>query len=161
LSQQIREDPHGPSARDSKLRQLHGLILESEELHRSTLPKFAAQHDWMYIEWFMGLVLLAKAYATVADHQRAWLSLLHALSARMAMMDPVRDRLSPVERGNLIWWCGTAKAVKPPMVDFESSVAGITEAVTIGDVRAVWMYMQDIVSPIQSPWAVSPERMSS
>ena len=154
LSQRIRDDPHGLSARDSKLRQLHGLILQSEELHRSILPRFGAQADWMHIEWFMGLILLAKAYVVVGDSQRAWLSLLHALSARMAMMDPTKAAFSSVEYGNLIWWCGVARGVKPPMADFDEAVERIAEAVTTGDTPAAWLYMQDVVSPIRPPWAV-------
>ena len=153
MSQRLAGDLQGPSARDSSIRQLHGVILESEELHRSILPRFAAQSDWMYIEWFMGLVALAKSYSVVEDVQHAWVSLLYALSARMAMMDPNRSRLSPVERGNLTWWCNTAKTVKLQNTSSRNGVEKLAEGVARDDASMVWINMQDLVWPVQAPWS--------
>lgn len=153
MSQSLAANLLGPSARDSSIRQLHGVILESEDLHRSILPRFAAQSDWMYIEWFMGLVLLAKSYSVVEDVQHAWVSLLYALSARMAMMDPNRSRLSSVERDNLTWWCNTAKAVKLQNASSRNGVERLAEGVARDDASMVWINMQDLVWPVQAPWS--------
>ena len=161
LSQRIYDDQQGPSARDSSLRQLHGIVLESDDLHRSILPRFAAKQHWMYIEWFMGLVLLAKAYLAVQDFRRAWTSLIHALSARMAMMDPARTFFSPVEQGNLLWWCSTAKAVKLPLGDFDRGVECLADSVARGDAPGAWVNMSDLVYPVRPPWVPQPERTAS
>ena len=153
MSQRLAEDVQGPSARDSSIRQLHGIILGSEDLHRSILPKFAAQSDWMYIEWFMGLVLLAKSYSVAQDIQRAWFSLLYALSARMEMMDETALSLSAVERGNITWWCNTAKTVKLQNPSSRVGVERLAESVAKDDVRMVWVNMRDLVWPVQAPWS--------
>jgi len=158
MSQRIREDRQGLSARDSGLRQLHGIVLESEDLHRSILPRFTAQQHWMYIEWFMGLVLLAKAYLIVQDFQRAWTSLLHALSARMTMMDQSRTTFSTVERGNLMWWYDVAKAVKLPWGDFERGVESLADSIARDDTRSAWINMADLVHPFMPPWMPQPKR---
>jgi len=153
VAQRIRTDQQGAAARDSNLRQLHGVILESDELHRSILPRFAAQSHWTFIEWFMGLVLLAKSYAVVQDFQRSWLSLLYALSARMGMMDPVKASFSDVERGNLTWWCDTAKSVKVSDLNFRDGVERLAESVLTDNVSVAWINMQDLVWPVRPPWS--------
>jgi hypothetical protein len=161
MSQRIRDDRQGPSARDSSLRQLHGVVLESEDLHHSILPRFAAHQHWMYIEWFMGLVLLAKAYLIVQDFERAWMSLVHALSARMTMMDSARPFFSGVEQGNLMWWCDTAKTVKMPLDNFGRGVECLAESVARGDVPGAWVNMIDLVRPFMPPWISQPERTAN
>jgi hypothetical protein len=161
MAQRIRDDRQGLSARDSSLRQLHGVVLESDDLHRSILPKFAAQEGWMYIEWFMGLVLLAKAYIAVEDFQRAWTSLVHALSARMTMMDPTRTYFSSVEQGNLMWWCSIAKGVKIPLANFERGVEYLANSVARGEAVDAWLSMNDLVRPVMPPWIRQSERAVS
>ena len=115
----------------------------------------------MFIEWFMGLVLLAKSYAVVENMQRAWLSLLYALSARMAMMDPAKASLSAVERGNLKWWCDTAKNVKVSDLSFQDGVERLAESVFTNDVSAAWINMQDLVWPVRPPWSQHLGRTAS
>lgn len=161
LSQVVSEDPRSSWSTESRRLQLHGLILESDELHRDIIPRFPDNPRWMQIEWFMGLVFLAKGYAAVNDMNRAWLSLLHALSARMEMMDPAQPGFSPVERGNLLWWCGCARGVRVPGQDFGQLSERIAHALKVGDTALVWADMHEVILPIQTPWAARGKRLGA
>lgn len=165
LSQSIIDAPSGAWLRESQRAKLRGSVLESDDLHRDILPRFAAYSGWMRTEWFMGLVLLAKSYAVIGDQIRAWLSMLHALAALMGIMDPTRHSFAPTEPGNpsrwhrLLWWHSTARIVRSPMSDFDRLIEVIGDAVQNDDATAAWLCMQEIVQPIRSPWSNQREGM--
>lgn len=152
ISEVIRENRQSSWARESGRTQLHGLALESTDLHRTILPRFRADRDWMRIEWFMGLVLLAKGYAAVGDMYRAWLSLLHALMARVEMMDATSANLSRVERGNLLWWCKIASIVNVPAFEFGRIVEDIHRDVDLNNKPAVLASIEEALLPLRPPW---------
>jgi len=153
-SQASLASPTGLPVPHSKLTQFHGAIAESCDLHYTILPGFSASTRWMQIEWFMGLVLLARAYTVVGNHHQSWLCLAHALDARIGMMDPAQPSLSAIERGNLLWWLRCARAVKAPVPDFDAQLDLLDAAVESGDTSTAWVTMCDIVWPIRPPWLI-------
>lgn len=91
---------------EHKTQQLIGYIVECENLHRELMPHFRQQERWWLIEWFMGLVFLARAWGAVGERARMTLSLLHALQTKRRSMS--NSRLTPVDRINLQWWLDVA-----------------------------------------------------
>ena len=148
----IDQNPRSEWSKELGLLQLHGLVAESDHLHRGTLDKFAGSSDWIDIEWFMGLVLLAKGYSKVGDSERAWSTLLFALMARVRMFNPDAVSRSAVELANLGWWCATALRIRHLPAQADRLVCALQDAVTSGDIFAIETAAQNLISPVVPPW---------
>lgn len=94
--------------REHKRRQIEGYLVECEEYHMKFMPLFEAERVWFTIEWFMGLVFLAKAWGDVGNTDRMHVLLLRALDFRRKLILP-SDGLSDVEQANLRWWLSVAR----------------------------------------------------
>lgn len=148
----IDQNPRSEWSRELGLLQLHGLVAESDQLHRGTLTRFAGSSDWIDIEWFMGLVLLAKGYSRVGDSERAWRTLLFALMARVRMFNPQATSRSAVELANLNWWCTTALRIRDLTPQAIMLVSALQEAVHSEDPFEIETASQSLISPIAPPW---------
>jgi hypothetical protein len=146
-----------PIIRHSKIVQIRGAIAESHELHHEILPRFSTNARWRQIEWFMGMVLVGRAYAVVGDHIQSWLCFLQALTARMEMIEPTRKNFTSIERGNLLWWLRSAQATQSPAPDFSSQLEVLDSALRSDDTSVAWQLMHDIVRPIRHPWLSTSE----
>lgn len=138
--------------RDHKERQLEGHLQECENFHRECMPKFAGEPEWYYIEWFMGFVFIAKAWAAVGNHSRMQMSLALALDARRRIMK-AGDSLSAVERANLEWWLAVARG--PGNVfnaDFTKRLDRLDQALRNRQAPAIAAAIDDIVGPFVPPW---------
>ncbi len=74
-----RTSPSSPWNRENKRQELQGYILECENLHRELMPVFKAEEKWSTIEWFMGLVFVAKAWAAVGNQEKMQAALFKRL----------------------------------------------------------------------------------
>jgi len=138
--------------RENKRQELEGLIAECENYHRDYMPTFKNAESWWHIEWFMGLVFLARAWVQLGYPERAKPGLVYALDARRNLMGH-DAHLSAVERANLRWWLSVAKdrtiAFGPRSRDLLDRLAA---AVNKGERRAVHQVIDDLLLPELPPW---------
>jgi len=93
--------------REHKTRELEGLLISCENLHREYMPQFASERAWSCIEWFMGLVFIAQSWKQLGNAPKAQQVLVHALIARRQLIGG-EGQLSEVERANIHWWLAVA-----------------------------------------------------
>jgi hypothetical protein len=96
---------------EHKSHELHGLVVQCDNLHNELMSSFKTRQRWWKIEWFMGLVFLAKAWGKLKQSDRMLLCLLHALSVRRQMLLN-SETLTQVERANFEWWINVALSSK-------------------------------------------------
>lgn len=140
--------------REHKERELEGYLQQCENLHRECMPKFLAAPDWYYIEWFMGLVFIGKAWGAIGKYQQMQVSLALALDARRRIMRPAPS-LSNVERANLQWWLGVARGPGGVFdAGFLRKLDKFDQALR-QDGPMVQVAIDEIVQPFVPPWSAS------
>lgn len=144
--------------REHKRQELEGLLVECENLHRQNMPVFASAVEWSRIEWFMGLLFIARAWSQLGNDARARQLLVFALAARQKLL-PNEGQLSPVEQSNLRWWLSVAVE---RMATFDSRsqdllerLASTVETGSRAEVRAI---VDDFLFPLIPPWEQSVDR---
>ena len=116
------------------------------------MPKFAGEPEWYYIEWFMGFVFIAKAWAAVGNYTRMQTSLALALDARRRIMKAT-ESLSAVERANLEWWLAVARGPGNVFAaDFTKRLDRLDQTLKSPDAAATAAAIDDIVGPFVPPW---------
>jgi nucleoside phosphorylase len=139
--------------REHKTRQLVGYIVECENLHRELMPLFRSQERWWLIEWFMGLVFLARAWGAVGDRARMTSTLLHALHTKRRSMP--HTSLSPVDRINLQWWLDVAfSAPNGPDPLLLHKIESIRRALSTFQDEEVLSQVSDLLLLHLPPWEV-------
>jgi hypothetical protein len=137
---------------ERKAEQLRGYIVECANLHEEIMPRYQSRPQWSMIEWFMGLVFLAKAWASVGDVMHATFTLLHALRVRLELM-PAAGALTDVERSNVQWWLSVATTVALPGDRIIRSAAeGIAAALAMNDRGALKVVASPIIFSFSPPW---------
>lgn len=133
--------------RESMKRQLEGYVVESDNLHRDKMPLFNDRKHWLYIEWFMGLVFLAKAWGNSGDSIKMILYLLQALWCRRQLLNGSRP-LTKVEQDNLRWWLHTAssEAAKSMSRGFNVGVEQLAQALSFGRIDDVLQQIDDLLA---------------
>lgn len=137
---------------EHKRRELEGYLVECENLHREHMPSFAMAPEWSRIEWFMGLVFIAKAWGQLGASEKAKHALIYALDSRRRLLLD-EGQLSGVERSNLKWWYSVA--IERSVVFDRSSrklLENIAEAVDQGDRAVIKRLIQDFLVPLLPPW---------
>lgn len=143
--------------RHDKERELEGHLQECENLHYELMPTFKNEPEWFYIEWFMGLVFLAKAWGALGQYSRMEVALAKALDARRHIMQPAAP-ISVVERANLEWWLSVARGQGNVFdSDFVKRVDRLDAALRSNETTAVAMATEDILRRFSSPWSGNSE----
>lgn len=150
IAQIIIDDRTSAWSREDGKEQLLGFASESYTLHLKVLAKYHVDDRWRKIEWFMGLVLIAKGVAVGGKPQKAWSLLCHALDARMSMVGGRGGDTDGVLRGNLVWWCRTAYLVGDAVPGFKAQVEQLEQDVKMG--LPPWSTIESILLPITPPW---------
>ena len=139
--------------RTRKEQELEGYLLECDSLHFEHMPQFEANASWYYIEWFMGLVFIAKAWGALGRFTRMQRDLISALDARRRLLMPQRQ-LSTIERANLQWWLSVAREGNG---HFESilisQIARLSDAVASNDNATVSSIIDDILDAFMPQWS--------
>lgn len=138
--------------RENKRPEIEGLIAECDNYHRDYMPTFEKAESWWLIEWFMGLVFLARAWAEVGYQEKAKQSLVYALAARRKLIGH-DAHLSAVERTNLRWWLSVARD-RTTSFDPRSRelVERLAAAVDQGQRQGVHQAIDDLLLPVLPPW---------
>lgn len=138
--------------RENKRHELEGLLVECENYHREYMPIFQIAESWWQIEWFMGLVFLARAWAQLGRPERARQCLVYALDMRRKLIGR-NAQLSAVERANLRWWLAVAKD-RTTAFDSRSYelIDRLAAAVEQGDRQSVRLVIDDLLVPALPPW---------
>jgi hypothetical protein len=140
--------------------EIRRILMASEPQHRDALKLFEDNRDWWVIEWFMALVLHAKAWNAIKENGLAAKRLEWSLRLRLQMM-PDDGPLTAVELGNLHWWSGVAHEARGA---FESSQERALEvlnaALDRGDERRVIKALgQRFLSAGEAPWTSDDSRI--
>jgi len=138
--------------RENKRHELEGLLVECENFHRERMPAFRTAPSWWLIEWFMGLVLIARAWAQLGRPDRARTCFVHALDARRKLLGN-EGELNAVERDNLRWWLATAR---DSSAGFDSHSRDLIErmgsAIESGQLECIRRIIDDLLLPMLPPW---------
>jgi hypothetical protein len=145
--------------RVNKEHEIEGYLSECENLHFENMPQFLSEPAWYYIEWFMGLVFLAKAWGGLGHFTHMQRTLVKALDARRRLLVPASD-LSPVERANLEWWLSVARmyhnvGFEP---DFSKMLDRVEAALRANDLSALRSSIDEIVALFLPQWASEARR---
>jgi len=89
--------------------EIRGDIAKADRYHQELLQLFSTHPKWMYIECFMAMVFLARAWGAIGNIAQAELYFMEALHARLRLLAG-RDELNSVEKSNLRWWCNSVIA---------------------------------------------------
>ena len=136
--------------------ELAGDVARTDEDHQRYMNLFRSRPRWFYIESFMSLVFLAKAWAEVGNYQKAEIYFLESLHAKRRMIEKPQT-ISVVDRANLNWWATTVRATVGLTNPFQTKVDALTEALGpssyAGDIlRAV----DELIEPIVATRKLGP-----
>jgi hypothetical protein len=134
-----------------KTEELYGLVVHCDNLHRELMEPFSSRQRWWQIEWFMGLVFLAKAWGYLKQHDRMLFCLIHALSFRRSMLaNP--STLTNIERANLEWWTEVAFSSREMLTKhFTRRVEQLHAALLHLDYVSVLTTVDDLLLEFRSP----------
>jgi tetratricopeptide (TPR) repeat protein len=145
------ESPASVWNTEQKEEQLRGYVVECANLHAELMPLYQRRPLWAQIEWFMGLVFLAKAWASLGDVPNATFALLHALRFRVDLL-PAEGMLSAVEHANLVWWLSVASHLQDGGdVIIRTAAHRMSTAVDSHDRRTVKLTAASVLYPILPP----------
>jgi tetratricopeptide (TPR) repeat protein len=148
-----RTNPLSHWHRENKRQELEGLLVECENYHREFMPIFEHTESWFLIEWFMGLVFLARSWSHVGQPERAKQCLIFALNARRKLISH-DEVLNSVEISNLRWWLAVAKD-RSTGFDFRSyeMIEHMEAALNIGNRGAIDRVIEDFLMRFLAPWS--------
>lgn len=148
----LREkSPNNVWNREHKRQELYGLVVRCDNLHHELMGSFNGRRRWWQIEWFMGLVFLAKAWGSLRQGDRMFVCLLHALSFRRSMFADSKV-LNDIERSNLKWWVEVALLFRDLLTkQFVRSVEQLQAALFENNDVAVLVRVDDLVREIRPP----------
>ncbi len=136
---------------EHKQRELEGFVVHCDNLHNELMASFHGRERWSQIEWFMGLVFLAKAWGHLKQNDRMLWRLLHALKIRRGMFIE-SDKLTGIEHANLEWWIGVAISFNDLMPKhLVRSIDRFHSALQEKDYRTVLISIDDLVREISRP----------
>ena len=148
-------NPYSKWHREHKSREIEGYIIESENRHREHMMLFKTHDRWYQIEWFMGLVFLAKAWASMKNQERMIYCLLHALLMRRKMFKD-QENLGKIERANLQWWLDVSSSSGMRLNrTFERGIEKLRYALMNDEHGEVIKIIDDILIPISPPWELN------
>jgi len=137
--------------------EIRGDLEEADRYHRDLLARFRSHPRWMYIECFMAMVFLARAWGSVGNGQQAEIYFLEALHARRRLLGTTSE-LTTVEVSNLRWWSTTV-----------TTTSGLTgtlyqQAVRLSSLlqgainhAAVLAFIDEIIRPVRAATRMRPE----
>jgi len=138
--------------RTRKEQELEGYLLECDSLHFEYMPLFISNTGWYYIEWFMGLVFLAKAWGSLGRYQKMQRDLVAAIDARRRLMPPNRE-VSDVERANLRWWLSVAQEQRGHLEStFILQLDKLDQAVELNQSGVIDTVIEDIIEAFMPQW---------
>jgi hypothetical protein len=137
--------------RANKYHELYGLVTQCDNLHHELMGNFKTQKAWWQIEWFMGLVFLAKAWGHLKQPDRTLFCLLNSLSIRRQMLSE-HSTLSQIERSNLQWWINVALASNDILTkQFLTSVTQLQTAMADKEGATLVVAIDDLLRPFMPP----------
>lgn len=140
--------------RTRKEQELEGYLLECDSLHFEYMPLFISNTGWYYIEWFMGLVFLAKAWGSLGRYPKMQRDLVAAMDARRRLMPPNRE-ISDVERANLQWWHSVAQEQREHLErTFIIQIDKLDQAVALNQSGVIDAVIGDIIETFMPQWNV-------
>lgn len=156
IVEMMNANPLSVWRKENKKRQLEGYVVESENLHTEHMVNFQRQQRWSQIEWFMGLVLLSKAWCSLGNYTRMIQCLLQALWARRIMIGKSRS-LTNIERANIKWWLSvaTSEPRSSTVAGFYAAAERLGQALESNDGAQVLQRIDDLILPVIPPWQLN------
>ncbi|MBN1617909.1 tetratricopeptide repeat protein [Candidatus Dojkabacteria bacterium] len=117
----LSSNPKSEWHREIKRMELEGDIAKADDLHQQYMKLFKSNPRWMYIESFMAMVFLAKAWGSVGHTSKAMHYYLEALHARRRLINS-DNCFSEVEVSNLQWWIDNIRSTANLPSSFKDKV---------------------------------------
>lgn len=143
-------DPQSKWHREVKQRELIGEIAKSDDYHQKYMRLFGSNPKWMYIEGFMAMVFLAKAWGYVGDKTKSEHYFLEALYARRKLFAN-SDKFTEVERSNLNWWISNVQSTKGLSDNFMKFVDQLSsELIKDCDAYSIFRIIDNLIEPVSA-----------
>lgn len=151
-----QSDPHSKWNLEVNAHEIQGDTAKADRHHREYMKLFRSNPRWMYIEGFMAMVFLARAWGAARNTTSAAHYFLEALFARRRLLDSGRD-LTIVEIANLRWWSSNVLATEGLRTQFyeeaESLAAMLNSPI---DALALLRRVDEIIQPVRAATEILP-----
>lgn len=135
--------------------EVRGDTEKADRYHQELMELFRSQPKWMWIEFFMAMVFLARAWGSIGNSLRAEYYFLEALHARRRLLESGRG-LTAVEQSNLRWWVANVCSTENMSKSLYAQCEELSSLLTASSPAAIVEKVDEIIQPVRAATRIRP-----